>query len=64
MAIPEQLQAGDAVLRCGRGTAMLILVDLVGHQEPQGLGLHVDGEVRPPGAGRRCDYRGHQRDGY
>ena len=51
LAIFEQPQAGDALLRRGPGTATLILVDLVVHQEPQGLGLRVDGEIRSVGDG-------------
>src|SRR5580692_3015833 len=51
LAIFEQPQAGDALLRRGPRTTTLILVDLVVHQEPQGLCLCIDGEIGSAGDG-------------
>src|SRR3954453_5204644 len=51
LAILEQPHTGGAALRCDPGTAPLILVDLVVHQQPQGLGVGVDGEILSVGDG-------------
>ena len=51
LAVLEQPQAGNALLRRGPRPATLILADLVVHQEPQGLCLGVDGEIGSVGNG-------------
>lgn len=51
VAVFEQPHAGGAVLSRGPGTTTLIFVDLVVHQQLQGLGVGVDGEIWSVGDG-------------
>ena len=51
LAVFEQPHTGGAVLRRGPGAATLIFADQVVHQQPHGLGVGVDGEIRSVGDG-------------